>query len=51
MILTLWSSPKNSIFGKTNKLGVNFLKRGASTACRFKRGLGKKEGLVFLKAG
>ena len=31
--------------------GVDCLKRGAWIVCRFKRGLGKKEGVVFLRGG
>ena len=29
--------------------GVNHLKRVAWIVCRFKRGLGKKEGIMFLR--
>ena len=48
----LWGSLKNPIFrGFTKKLdgGGNCLKRGAWIICRSKRGLGEKEGVVFLK--
>ena len=34
---------------KNQYIEGNCLKRGASTVCRFKEGLGKKEGVVLLR--
>ena len=46
---------KNPIFRlvheKPTNWGVDCLKRGAWTVWRFKRGLGKKEGVMLLKGG
>ena len=37
---------------KNHYIGGNCLKKeGAWIVCRFKKGLGKKEGVVFLKGG
>ena len=51
----IWDSLKNQIFfggqhGKPIQRG-DYLKYGAWAVCRFKSGLGKKEGMVFLKGG
>ena len=45
---------KSDFYGgsrKTNIEGGDCLKRGAWIVCRFNGGLGKKEGVVFLRGG
>ena len=43
-ILILWGSMKNPIFRGVHKVEGGLPKRGAWGVCRFKRGLGKKQG-------
>ena len=43
-ILILWGSLKNPIFRGVHKVEGGLPKRGAWEVCRFKRGLGKKQG-------